>query len=121
MSMVSRFLRRSGAADGYSAGGYAHWCPGCQSLHSFATDAPQRNGARWTFDGNVDRPTFSPSMHIKWGRFADPSYRVEPGEEDLSGVCHYFLRDGQLQYLGDSTHALAGQTVPLPELPEHLR
>jgi hypothetical protein len=36
------------------------------------------------------------------------------------GVCHYFLQDGALQYCGDSTHGLAGKTVPLPELPpEH--
>jgi hypothetical protein len=32
-------------------------------------------------------------------------------------TCHLFLTDGRLQYLGDCTHALAGQTVPLPELP----
>ena len=118
MSKVSAFLRRTGAAEGYTAGGYSHWCPGCKSMHHFAVDAPQRNGARWTFDGNVDRPTFSPSMHIKWGRFADPNYRAEPGDEDLIGVCHYFLRAGVIEFLSDSTHALAGKTVPLPPLPE---
>lgn len=26
-----------------------------------------------------------------------------------------FIRDGQIQFLGDCTHALAGKTVPLPE------
>lgn len=31
-----------------------------------------------------------------------------------SSVCHYFLRNGQIQYLGDCTHAMRGQTVPLP-------
>jgi hypothetical protein len=30
--------------------------------------------------------------------------------------CHSFLVDGQIQFLGDCTHALAGQTVPLPEI-----
>jgi len=33
-------------------------------------------------------------------------------------ICHSFIRDGKIQFLGDCTHALAGQTVDLPELPE---
>jgi hypothetical protein len=117
VSRVSKVLRRTGAREGYSAGGWSHWCPGCKAMHHFAVDGPQRNGARWTFDGNLDRPTFSPSMNIRTGRFADPIWR-DPDGDDLSSVCHYFLRGGMLQFLGDSTHALAGQTVPLPELPE---
>jgi hypothetical protein len=35
------------------------------------------------------------------------------------GNCHSFLRDGRWQFLGDSAHSLAGQTVnmiPLPKL-----
>jgi len=36
-------------------------------------------------------------------------------------VCHYFLKGGMLQFLGDCTHTLAGQTVPLPELAPHVR
>lgn len=29
-------------------------------------------------------------------------------------VCHSFVTDGCIQYLGDCTHRLAGQTVDLP-------
>jgi hypothetical protein len=32
-------------------------------------------------------------------------------------VCHSFVRDGQIQFLGDCTHALKGQTVERPEWP----
>lgn len=109
MSQVGKYLRRTGAADGYTASGYAHWCPACESMHAFATDAPQRNGAKWTFDGNLAAPSFSPSMHITIGPDPDDGH-IE--------TCHYFLRNGMLQYLGDCTHALSGQTVPLPELPQ---
>jgi hypothetical protein len=27
--------------------------------------------------------------------------------------CHLFMTDGQLQFLADSEHALAGKTVPM--------
>ncbi|MGC4033677.1 MAG: hypothetical protein QM754_18485 [Tepidisphaeraceae bacterium] len=27
--------------------------------------------------------------------------------------CHSFVRDGQIEFLGDCTHELAGKTVPL--------
>lgn len=33
-------------------------------------------------------------------------------------LCHYFLQAGMLSYCGDSPHALAGKSVPLPEFPE---
>ena len=79
----------------------AHWCPGCEELHEFAVERPFHNGARWTWDGNVDAPTFSPSMNI-----------------GVTERCHYFLKAGRLQFLGDCTHAFRGQTVPLPDLPE---
>ena len=29
-------------------------------------------------------------------------------------ACHSFVTDGRIQFLTDSTHTLAGQTVPLP-------
>jgi len=31
-------------------------------------------------------------------------------------VCHSFVTDGRIQFLGDCTHNLAGQTVDLPEI-----
>lgn len=119
MGQAGKFLRRIGAEDGYSSGGYAHYCPACQEMHAFAVDKPFRNGAQWTFDGNLDAPTFSPSMNIRTGpRPTVPVGRLDAGKID---VCHYFLKAGRLQYLGDCTHAMSGQTVPLPELPEGLR
>lgn len=81
---------------------HMHWCPACKEMHPFAVEQPFSNGHRWSFDGNVDRPTFEPSMNISWGE----------------ARCHYFLRAGQIQYLGDCTHELRGQTVALPPIPD---
>lgn len=116
MSKVSAYLRRTGAGDGHTAQGYAHWCPACEEMHAFAIDTPFRNGAQWTFDGNVECPTFNPSMNIRTGpRPTVPIGRPDAGQID---VCHYFLHGGVLKFCADSTHALAGQDVPLPPLPE---
>lgn len=82
--------------------GWRHYCPGCKWMHVIPTDArAQQNGHRWTFDGNMDSPTFHPSVNIV-------------------GQCHYFIRNGQIEFCSDSRHALAGKTVPLPDLPVDL-
>ena len=85
-----------------------HFCPACNEIHQFAIEKPFSNGHKWTFDGNVDRPTFGPSMNIVIG----------PDETGKKTICHYWLKNGQLQYLADCTHALRGMTLPLPPIPE---
>lgn len=75
------------------------WCEGCRSLHRFDD--------RWTFDGNLEHPTFSPSLLTQW----------EEGEEHRPCRCHVFITAGQVQYLGDCTHDLAGQTLPIADMP----
>lgn len=108
MTPMSAKLARSHLDTRHNNGGHPmHWCPACEELHAFAVDRPFHNGARWTFDGNLDAPTFAPSMNIAVGPF--PDGRVER--------CHYFLKAGRIQFLGDCTHKLAGQTIDLPDLP----
>lgn len=89
--------------------GWAHWCPGCKEVHSFAVHTPQVNGAQWTFDGNEEKPTFNPSMLIQ---------DYERDGTTVKDVCHYFLHEGMIKFLGDCTHELKGQTVPLVDFPE---
>jgi hypothetical protein len=114
MSLLSPKLCMTHRSEKYNCGGYhAIWCPACEELHEFAVDRPFHNGHRWTFDGNVQAPTFQPSMNIRVGPYPDGSKRA--GQMD---VCHFFLHGGRLQYLGDCTHALKGQTVDLPDLPQ---
>lgn len=56
------------------------------------------------------RPTFKPSILVtlRWS---------ENDASEKDEVCHSFVTDGQIQFLGDCTHELAGQTVPIPEWP----
>lgn len=85
---------------------HAHYCPACRQLHEYAVEGPFRNGAQWSFNGDYERPTFTPSMRIVWGMGGD-----QPNKQ-----CHYFVTDGQIRYCADSTHALAGLTVNLPDV-----
>lgn len=85
---------------------HEHWCPGCDAPHQIAVDQPFANGARWTWDGNAEAPTFSPSINC------GPGTKLQ---------CHYFIRAGRIEFCADSHHALAGQTVDIPDIPADWR
>ncbi len=71
---------------------WAILCPGCNEPHTI--------DSRWTFSGDADSPTFRPSLHVK----TDDS------------CCHSFVTAGRIKFLADCSHALAGQTVDLPDV-----
>jgi hypothetical protein len=91
--------------------------------------------SRWTFDGNMDAPTFAPSLLVgPWWRMPhdwdsdtaprnlDGTYVLSPDGVHMASAfeaqCHSFVRSGRIEFLRDCTHEFAGQTVDLPELPE---
>jgi hypothetical protein len=96
---------------------YLFHCPGCECGHFYdvSTDG---NHPSWQFNGDMDRPTFTPSLLVRSGPPARDCYEdgtAKPGVT-IDCVCHLFLTDGVIHYLGDCTHRLAGQSVPLPEI-----
>jgi hypothetical protein len=91
------------------------WCPGCDDLH-MVSDSWQVTGANETL-------TISPSVlvyerkklineDLEWDAL------LAPENTTMAPRCHSFVRNGCIEFLTDSTHALAGQTVQLPPLPE---
>lgn len=99
------------------------FCPGCKEKHCIEQ-------GRWTFNGNFEKPTLTPSVLMRSGHFADGNkdtcWCTYNAEQEAKGepkapfeceVCHSFITDGQIQFLNDCTHELAGQTVELPEVP----
>lgn len=78
---------------------FVFWCPGCEERHTFTTERDRK--PVWVFDGNMEHPTFSPSL-------------LYP---DKTPCCHLYLKAGKLEFLSDCGHSLAGKTVDLPEIP----
>lgn len=88
---------------------YLMWCPGCDEAHVI--------NDTWQFDGNMERPTFSPSILTYSGHYA-PGFK--PGSDCWCTYydkhpdkewhfecrrCHSFVRDGQWQFLDDCSHS----------------
>lgn len=115
-----------------AGGRLAFWCPGCKSAHQviaqvhagvMATPDPsdpdwtppqeyyEARGGAWAWNGSARWPSFQPSILVTYpgpdaGRDGAPP-----------AVCHSFVTNGRIQFLGDSTHALAGQTVDMVPWP----
>lgn len=111
MGQVSAKLRRA-------EGGHTHWCPGCEEPHVIPDS--------WAFDGDLEAPTFSPSVKITGkqtvvvdGRWTGEWVRDAAGNA-IDYCCHYILTAGVLQFCDDCTHAMRGRKIPLPELPANL-
>lgn len=101
MSALSKKLRSA------SGGRVMFWCPGCDGAHIITVeDAPNRQGPIWGYNGNPDAPTFTPSILVQGSMRRGPIN------------CHSFVTDGKIQFLSDCHHALAGQTVDLPDFDE---
>jgi hypothetical protein len=79
------------------------WCPGCDTVMQVCPK-------RWSWNGDVDKPTLWPSIKQTCGPFPEGSSRAGQTE-----VCHCFVRDGNIEFCNDCTHEKRG-TMPLPEL-----
>jgi hypothetical protein len=93
------------------------WCPGCEStaedghkqggLHMLPVSGDSADRPIWTWNNDLELVTLDPSILTKHG-----------GDEFPEFVCHSFLRNGVWEFLGDCTHSLAGQHVPMVPLPD---
>lgn len=99
----------------------AFYCLGCKSAHSITVGAP---GA-WTWDGELVHPTINPSVKvIPHKTLINPDLEGEaltaPENITNTPLCHSFIRNGFIEYLGDCTHRLAGETIELPFFLDHV-
>ncbi len=87
---------------------YLVWhCPGCEGGHAVPVDGYTKSSIHWQWNGSLDSPTLTPSVLVNVG-----------GSNPTQPICHTFIRDGMIQFLGDCTHKLAGQTVEIPDWDE---
>ncbi len=110
--------------------GLTYFCQGCGDSHSIKT----KGAGAWSWNGDVEKPVFGPSVSCKSGHFADGYdgkgcwcnfYKENPPEQDehvfTCKICHTFVgcngaQPGEVIFLGDCTHALAGTVQPFPDL-----
>ncbi len=82
-------------------------CPGYiemvggSGLHMLPVNSTVKK-PQWEWDGDLIRPTLSPSILTGKGQ---------------PKICHGFLREGIFEFLGDCTHSLANQKIEIPDLP----
>lgn len=99
-------------------------CLGCGEIHSLPVDGEKH--PVWKFNGNFDKPTLSPSILYTSGHYCAHAkkddcwcnYKERTGKEPPFQCvrCHSFVTDGKIQFLTDSTHKLAGQTVEMEDI-----
>jgi len=82
-------------------GYYSFWCPGCKRPHTI--------NKNWMFAGTDAKPTLTESV-LTYAHACSPPFKDQPR-------CHLHIRDGEIQYLADCDHELAGKTVPMLPYP----
>lgn len=85
----------------------AIYCPVCKENHYIPADGvPLKNGSKWSFNGDYEKPTISPSINLHAcnndGRIV---YR-----------CHFYIKNGYIEYCSDCSHNMKNKTIELPEI-----
>lgn len=106
---------------------FLFWCDGCHCAHGIWTIQRNASNAIWTFNGNLEKPTVSPSIKIEYPAWEPPvtpenmdKWRANPWHQTKKTyICHCVINDGVINYGADSTHGLSGQTLPMTPFPQH--
>lgn len=134
MGLLSRKLRSWATSDGLRSG-VSYWCQGCKQTHAITLKAPPGE-SMWSWNGDVIKPVFSPSVVVRTGHHASfwkqgddcwCKYNEEhPNDADVvCTICHTFVgcngaQPGEVIFLSDSTHELKGTVQPFPDLPDYM-
>lgn len=94
---------------------YSFYCEGCKQNHAV--------GEGWAFNGDFERPTFSPSILVRSGHYMEGhkgscwcTFNTAHPDNPAPFKCyrcHSYVTDGKIQFLSDCTHELAGQAINL--------
>jgi len=75
-------------------------------IHTVPVNPSGSIGNGWDYKCENGRPTLSPSLKHSGYHEHGPCQ------------CHYFIRDGRIEYLSDCNHEYASKTIDLPIIPE---
>ena len=132
-NFVSEVLQACGGYAGDTnsqPAGYQFWCPGCNEHHMVSIRLWRDGGNPvWEFKGDLERPTFEPSVLHRTGHFADDrgdkhpcwcTYEQRLGKPSPYKCqrCHSYVEAGKIRFLADCSHKLAGQIVDMVPVDE---
>lgn len=103
--MNSKIEYVEGNPDGVDQ--YQFYCPGCECHHSF-WHKNIKDKVQWSWNKSFVKPTVTPSIKTQFY-----SYKFE---KDM--ICHFYIKNGKIQYLNDCTHELAGETIKMVPIKE---
>jgi hypothetical protein len=97
-------------------------CPGCNKHHIVKVNNNEDKKG-WEWNRDIMFPTFTPSIKVEYVKPTSQGLAMlrlnlplPPGQTRYpctDEVCHSFVKDGNIEFLYDSTHRLAGRIVPL--------
>ena len=103
-----KVARREFLFDGERVVACYVYCPACEDAHRFIVEAePGTEIGMWDFDGNMELPSFEPSL------------LVTTGFPSGTKICHSYLRSGVWEFLPDCTHGFAGNKTRIIDFPEN--
>lgn len=89
-------------------GTYMFYCPGCKCSHAYYTKDDEFDGSPltcskpiWHFNGDIEKPTFNPSLKNTY-----PDGKV----------CHLFVENGKIKYCDDCYHELKSKTIEMEDI-----
>ena len=82
-------------------GEFIFYCPGCKCDHYFWCG--DNHKISWHWNGSYEKPTVNPSIKVTLP-VAEKKY------------CHFFIREGKIEYCGDSWHGFANKTVDMQDV-----
>ncbi len=82
----------------HKVGEWLQWhCLGCGCGHRANVEPVPEKPKPWRWNRSLEAPTLQPSVNYP-------------------GVCHFWMKEGKIEFLADCKHALAGQTVEMEEI-----
>lgn len=94
---MAKFLKIEDAKDGQPD--YLFDCPGCGNSHGVWTQNHNvHTGAKWQFNGDVNKPTVTPSILVRHNSFRSIVDGIGVTGTEYEHVCHTFITDGRIQF-----------------------
>lgn len=103
-------------------GHLSFFCPGCLKDHTVRLSATGQTNW-WSWNHDITDPSFELSIKVEFTKITEEGRKLIEAMAPLptgvkrypctDEICHSWVTNGNIRFFDDSTHNLAGKTVPL--------